>query len=388
MSWRLNRSIVRGEIDNRERGVVRGRIWLLGRPDPIRLELLGNCHRDLAGTVTAFVNPRPQPGDATDLAELQTGLVGDLTASRKIRGPAGSGETPPTANALYLEWFSEANGRVVLESADCRLVVSAPAWGMSAGEEAAQIAANREALRGWLDRWSGPSVECAWSADDDEPMDEFEWEKMLKESDAIGAKYSELLEKYADHPDRDRIIAREMGWNWVEETAETEEGEDGGTAGTDDPDSELWDEDGPLQPDPLTEGRDWVHGKDGRITHPLTHRATESALRMWHHCDGLGLLGERGDADALDMVFQGEMLGAKLAGALDHLGYDPDGEPGLVVASLKRSLVHLHNAIAAACRVAGRRTVQPALLDEFCQTLFEVREGVLSLMERFRNQLP
>jgi len=25
------------------------------------------------------------------------------------------------------------------------------------------------------------------------------------------------LEKYLDHPDRDRIIAHEMGWTWIED---------------------------------------------------------------------------------------------------------------------------------------------------------------------------
>ena len=30
MAWRIAKNVERGEIDNRERGIVRGRIWLRG----------------------------------------------------------------------------------------------------------------------------------------------------------------------------------------------------------------------------------------------------------------------------------------------------------------------------------------------------------------------
>ena len=41
------------------------------------------------------------------------------------------------ANSLYLEWFSEANGRVVIESADYELTISAPEWRMTPEEDEA-----------------------------------------------------------------------------------------------------------------------------------------------------------------------------------------------------------------------------------------------------------
>lgn len=53
MAWRLHDRVVRGEIDNRQRGHVRGKIWLIGRPDRIALDLTGNCWPDLAGGVAA-----------------------------------------------------------------------------------------------------------------------------------------------------------------------------------------------------------------------------------------------------------------------------------------------------------------------------------------------
>ncbi|MDQ6860842.1 MAG: hypothetical protein M3032_06770, partial [Verrucomicrobiota bacterium] len=43
--------------------------------------------------------------------------------------------------------------------------------------------------------------------------DEYDWERFLQQQDQKTEKYMELLEKYLDHPQRDQIIAREMGWS-------------------------------------------------------------------------------------------------------------------------------------------------------------------------------
>eukprot|EP01031_Cornospumella_fuschlensis_P019204 gene19204-23528_t len=34
MAWRIDQSVIRGEIDNRTRDRVTGRIWFEGRADP------------------------------------------------------------------------------------------------------------------------------------------------------------------------------------------------------------------------------------------------------------------------------------------------------------------------------------------------------------------
>jgi len=43
--------------------------------------------------------------------------------------------------------------------------------------------------------------------------DEYDWERFLQQQDQKTEKYMELLEKYLDDPQRDEIIAREMGWS-------------------------------------------------------------------------------------------------------------------------------------------------------------------------------
>src|ERR1700746_801450 len=46
MALRIHDSVVHGEIDNRVKGIVRGRLWLKGRLEPVTLELKGNAHPD------------------------------------------------------------------------------------------------------------------------------------------------------------------------------------------------------------------------------------------------------------------------------------------------------------------------------------------------------
>ena len=149
MAFRIHDSVVRGEIDNHTKGIVRGRIWVEGRVEPVKLELKGNAHPDLAGCLLIFTNPRKRvPHQHLDsLNPIQRGSIGDLTASRKVRvfdvplqealDMIRCKERPPEhmANCLYLEWFSEANGRVVIESADYQLNITAPEWRMTPEED-------------------------------------------------------------------------------------------------------------------------------------------------------------------------------------------------------------------------------------------------------------
>ena len=59
MAWRIHEHILRGELDNRTRGRVVGKVWLAGVAEPLVLELAGDCHPDLAGCVLTFENPAP-----------------------------------------------------------------------------------------------------------------------------------------------------------------------------------------------------------------------------------------------------------------------------------------------------------------------------------------
>src|SRR5205085_12141713 len=62
----------------------------------------------------------------------------------------------------------------------------------------------------------------AYEPEPDRIWDEYEWERFLQQQDHKTEKYMELLEKYLDHPQRDQIIAREMGWTQLLNEEETD----------------------------------------------------------------------------------------------------------------------------------------------------------------------
>src|SRR5256885_2075067 len=57
----------------------------------------------------------------------------------------------------------------------------------------------------------------------DAPWSEQRWEQFMRESDLRSARFGEIFETVMDDPDRDRIIAREMGWSWLTEALDEEE---------------------------------------------------------------------------------------------------------------------------------------------------------------------
>jgi len=116
-----------------------------------------------------------------------------------------------------VEWFSETDGRVVIESADYEINVSEPVWKMSPEEEEQQHRANAEAMQSYVDRLTGNPDSREEAAYQGAPKDEFEWELFLRASDRRAMKLGELMEKYKDSPDRDRLIAKAMGWKEIEE---------------------------------------------------------------------------------------------------------------------------------------------------------------------------
>lgn len=165
MAWRIDRAVIRGEINNRECGRVVGKIWLAGWSDPLELDLQGNCWRDLAGRRLEFSNPNPRPEKLDGFARRQEGVVGDITASRKVKVP----EIPLEqigeyylakkpfpwhwGNSLYLEWHGARNGRAVIESAEFELkVIGEPVWEMTEAGEEQQRQANGVAMAGFMDR--------------------------------------------------------------------------------------------------------------------------------------------------------------------------------------------------------------------------------------------
>jgi len=353
----------------------------------------------------------------------QRGGAGDITASRKVRVfdmpieeayPRLKKKLPVPehmANCLYIEWFSHRNGRVVIESTDCKLTISTPHWRLSEVDEQQRKTQAAEGFSMFMQQLSAAVEEQRHEPPEGKEWDEFDYEKFMRESDARTDKYAELLEKYMDHPDRDKIIAKEMGWSWLEEALEEEEQAkdcsatektvhaeetdnddpfgpaeaDSEEEGWEVPDNleELADE---LKPDPTTEGVDWIRDEHGYFQHPLCLRAQNGAMDLWHKCDELGL--DKGDdPDLSDLLSQYQITSAKLAGALNSLAYGRHlRDAPFTVAYLKRALNYLHTAQAALERVVNRRLLPKEITESVRAELFGIREDILKLMQEFRKQ--
>ncbi len=159
--------VIRGEIDNTVRGSVTGTLWLLGREQPMTLDLVGDAWPDLAGCKLTFENPNPVPQPQYDdgLGMIQTGSVGDITASQKLKKLLVPEEAWMKAleerrfhevpwvhsNSLYLEWFSDRNGRIVIQTTDYVLKVSEHEWELDVDEQAAQQAINAQNMNAFME---------------------------------------------------------------------------------------------------------------------------------------------------------------------------------------------------------------------------------------------
>jgi hypothetical protein len=397
MAFRIADSVVRGEIDNRVKGLVRGKIWVEGRDEPITLELKGNAAPDLAGCLLTFTNPLERiPHEGLDsLNPIQRGTIGDLTASRKVRvfdvpleeafEMIDREEEPPErmANCLYLEWFSEANGRVVIESADFELTLSAPEWRLTPEENEQRARDAASGMDDFLQKLTTAIDEQQrGQKDPDAEWDEHDYEKLMKESDARTDKYLELLDKYGDSEEAEEKIAKAMGW-WRELTPEEAEQERKQIEEINEACGEASAE---AAPEPHREGIDWIRTLDGEIVHPLQHRCTESARKYWDVAEELRL-EELEFPDLDQFVFEFQTTSVKLAGALSGIALGRDStNDAFTVACLKRALDHLHKTQAALEAAAAKDLFPESLLSEIRKELFEIREGILQLMDEFRGR--
>ena len=111
MAWRPHEQLIGGELNNSVPGKVTGWLVFVGMDKPVKLDLVGDFHRDIRGTKVRLRNPNPAERDGSEkylegFSAVQTGEVGDMTAG-----------LPPQdyVNYPYFEIYSEQNGRIVLE---------------------------------------------------------------------------------------------------------------------------------------------------------------------------------------------------------------------------------------------------------------------------------
>jgi len=206
----------------------------------------------------------------------------------------------------------------------------------------------------------------------DKVWDEYDWERFLQQQDRKTEKYMELLEKYIDHPDRDQIIAKEMGWThllnedgerWAEEVEEMFEEEMSGS------DEDEDDEEGA--------GED----EEEYEVHPLYQASF--ALTVWLD----QLFDEREDLQshpaAVKLSTQVAICSAKLAAALSD---DDIDEIGMTIAYLKRALKAISSGMDAALHLRKDVPLDPPRYNTLNDRLFQIRDAIIDLMGEYRAE--
>jgi len=207
---------------------------------------------------------------------------------------------------------------------------------------------------------SGFEPERAW--------DEYEWERFLQQQDHKTEKYMELLEKYLDDPQRDQIIAREMGWTQLLESKDWSAEVDA-----------LLDEnstDGEI--DYTTES---AACSDTFEDHSLYRAAF--ALTIW--IDQLFDLDSslQNEPAAVKLATHAALASAKLAAALSD---DDVDEIGMTIAYLKRALKAITTSMDAAVQLLSEKLVTVEQHSVLQQRLFQVRDGIITLMGQYREE--
>ncbi len=400
MAWRIDEAVVRGEIDNRLRGRVTGRIWLAGRDEPVVLELTGNCWRDLAGRRLEFTNPQPKAGNLASLAPTQKGTVGDVTASRKVKVPDipldelhlyyKTGREMPWhwGNALYLEWFSERNGRVVIETASFELkIVGEPAWEMSGAEEEEQRKVNAAAITGFMDRLSGAADAAGEGHEDTEwnqrPQTEEEAEAQQARSDRLAERVEARLRREGEAADYDKILEEELERLDREESRpeptpeklarnaeRMEEINQAAEEAVANPDSELEEE---LE-----------------FKHPLVERVTEFSFQLHETAEAEGWLPddaglEHPVAELLDATM---IAGPKLAGALNGRAWPPPVDfCAHTLVRLKRAREYFEDALRATESCHEEKLIKPEHLGPILAELIDFAQDTDALIAELRAKL-
>ncbi len=410
MAWRIDEQLIRGEIDNRTRGRVTGRLWFLGRPEPVQLELDGNAWRDVAGHLLRFTNPAPKPPERESgldgFATEQRGVVGDITASRKVKVPECSMDELMQyfearkpfpwhwGNSLYLEWHSERNGRVVIESASYQIEIDPEAtWAMSEADEEEQRAANGRAMIAFMERLTGAldlrevqiedlseneSDQADNDAlfgdddDDDEPTSEAESRADTDQAcmdlllDRVLARLARAKDA-GEEPDHERIMEEER------DRLRRERGEPEPEAPTPKEEAErlAWIEEmNAAAAEAMAEAPTdaWKDDDDDR-DHPLVARCVTLRERFHEDCVNRAWLREDDSPEhPLRELSTGIMIaGAKLAGALNSLDDEDDWPPeppfaGNTLVRLKKARAHLRDALAGADAAAEQGLADAAWL--------------------------
>ncbi|MEO6741609.1 MAG: hypothetical protein ABIP20_15295 [Chthoniobacteraceae bacterium] len=203
----------------------------------------------------------------------------------------------------------------------------------------------------------------------DKSWDEYDWERFLQEQERRTEKYMGLIEKYMDHPDRDSIIAREMGWTHLigGQTRDWEEEVESSFA-----DAVSGDEEEPSE-EPVTFGFE---------RHPLYRQTIAFSAEL----DEMFVRVDekvREHQAAITLRDETTLAAAKLAAALND---DDIDELGMSIAYLKRGLRALTASLDSAVKLYDDALIEMPQFEMLRSRIFSIRDGIVSTMGDYRSE--
>ncbi len=199
--------------------------------------------------------------------------------------------------------------------------------------------------------------------------DEYEWERFLQQQDGKTEKYMKLLETYLDDPERDEIIAREMGWTQLLDAKDWSAEVDA-----------LLDEDAKEEDDPDIDKS--ARSAESFEEHDLYRAAF--ALTIWIDQLFDQNASLQNEAAAIKLATHAALASAKLAAALSGDNLD---EIGMTIAYLKRALKAITISMDAAAQLRKQsKLITRSQYSVLQQRLFQVRDGIITLMGEYRGE--
>jgi hypothetical protein len=212
--------------------------------------------------------------------------------------------------------------------------------------------------------------------DNDEPeeiWDEYDWERFLQQQDRKTEQYMELLERYMDDPNRDQIIAREMGWYHLLDRD--------GEKWAENVDSLFEEELQAAEEEASAAGDESVQEEEGFEVHPLYRASFALTVSIDQLFEGLD--DAQSQPAAVKLSTQAAIASAKLAAALSD---DDVDEIGMTIAYLKRALKAIMTALEAAMQLRRETSIDAEQFATLNQRLFHIRDGIIELMGQFRAE--
>ena len=180
----------------------------------------------------------------------------------------------------------------------------------------------------------------------------------------------ELLEKYIDDPQRDEIVAREMGWcHQAEESAKT------GMRTAIRCSKKA-------EPRTTDSANQLINGGAESFEQHVLYRAAFT-LTIWIDRLFEANSALQNEPAAVKLATHAALASAKLAAALSD---EEAEELGMTIAYLKRSLKAITVAMDASAQLSPKKRSTRTQHAALQRRLFQVRDGIILLMGEFRGE--